>query len=62
MNRRLTEFHGVPFEADTRTFSVIATMNLSKDELKDEATFALENGEMDETDYQRCLTIIEQKP
>lgn len=48
----------IPFDMNTETWAIIAALPLSKEEIKDEAIFALENNEIYFADYCRILSHI----
>lgn len=58
-DKQFIGWDGVPFEFDTRPFAVIASMDLTSEEVREEAKIALENREIDEVDYNRIIWYIE---
>lgn len=48
----------IPFEFNTDTWAIIAGMDLVPDQIIDEAKYALNEGEIDFTDYCKILNHL----
>ena len=56
-----TNESAIPFNMDNRNWAAIADMDLSLEDVIDEAQTALNNGEIDEMDYNKIMNFLEKK-
>lgn len=56
-----TDENAIPFDMDNRNWAAIADMDLPIEDIIDEAQTALDNGEIDEMDYNKIMNFLEKK-